>query len=53
MTKGTLRQPEPSPDVAQIEIARHLEAALVAENPSKKDYHIREALQLFVAWEHQ
>ncbi len=53
MTNGSLYQPDPSPDVAQIEIAQHLEAALVAGDASEKNYHIREALQLFVARERE
>jgi len=52
MTQDSLREPEPETGVTQIEIAQHLEAALVAADESEKDYHIREALQLFAAMEH-
>lgn len=37
------------PDVAQIQLVQHLDAALVADDAVEKDFHIRHALQLFVA----
>ncbi|MDS0477042.1 hypothetical protein [Natrinema sp. 1APR25-10V2] len=51
MIDGSLCQPDRSPDVTQVKIAQHLDAALVAEEASEKDYHVREALQLFAARE--